>query len=272
MSTFTASDGARLVYTRLGAFTSDPIVVIPGGACRGVDYLEDLAGAVDERGAVIFHPRGTPTSGGLSNGWWSDADDVVALLDALGLPSADVIAHSAGTRLALSVAVRFAPRVRRVVQITPPATWLTGTEHDGEAIGRARGESVVDEALLSMRTEPAPGQAAFDHHRAIEGPAGYARWTEREQRHNTVGDWAWDADLAWFRGIPDDAAARVLAAGVPDVAVIGGADDIYTGREPVHRYAEILGARLIELTACGHYPWVEQPDAFRAAVRELLAR
>lgn len=115
MPTLRTSDGSPLVFTRLGALGTDPVIVVPGGPCRGVEHLEDLAGALDDRGAVVVHPRGTPTSGGRSHGRWNDADDVIALLDALSLPSADIVAHSAGTRLALAAAVRFGPRGVRAV-------------------------------------------------------------------------------------------------------------------------------------------------------------
>jgi len=57
-----------------------------------------IAGIGESAHVVVLHPRGTTRSGGLSRGWWTDADDVVALLDALHLPAASVLAHSAGTR------------------------------------------------------------------------------------------------------------------------------------------------------------------------------
>ncbi|MDC7802968.1 alpha/beta hydrolase [Sphingomonas sp. BLCC-B65] len=60
-----------------------------------------IAGIGESARVVVLHPRGTTRSGGLSRGWWTDADDVVPLLDALHLPAASVLAHSAGTRLAL---------------------------------------------------------------------------------------------------------------------------------------------------------------------------
>ncbi|WP_218683114.1 alpha/beta fold hydrolase, partial [Microbacterium sp. BF1] len=43
----------------------------------------------------------------------------------VGLESIDLVAHSAGTRLALATATQFPDRVRSMALITPPATWLT---------------------------------------------------------------------------------------------------------------------------------------------------
>lgn len=87
--------------TETGPADADPVIVLPGGPCRGPEYLSDLAGLDSTRRRVVLHPRGTPRSGGLSRGWWQDADDVAALVDALGMDAAHLIAHSAGTRLAL---------------------------------------------------------------------------------------------------------------------------------------------------------------------------
>ncbi len=270
MSTLTATDGTRIVFSWIGAPAPDPAVFVPGGPGRGVEYLEDLARDERSRAVAVLHPRGTPTTGSLSRGWWRDADDLIALLDRLGLASADVVAHSAGTRLALAAAARYPSRVRSLTLITPAATWLTTVEHDGAALGRARGDGAIDAAVLALGAEAAPGQVGFERRRAASDPAGYAHWGTRERAHATTGAWAWDAAAAWFRDIPDDAADRILAAIPSRVTVISGRDDILSGREPVRAYAAALHARLEEIESCGHYPWVEQPAAFRRALAAAL--
>ena len=134
----------------IGEPGGDPVLVLPGGACRGPEYLGDLAGLGAVRPLLVLHPRGTARTGGLSRGWWTDADDVVAVIDALGLTSADLLAHSAGTRLALATATRFPDRVRTMALVTPPARWLTGSAHDGEDLVLDRDDPVVAEAIRSL--------------------------------------------------------------------------------------------------------------------------
>lgn len=271
MSTLTSTDGTRIVFSWIGAPAPDPAVFVPGGPARGVEYLADLARDDESRAVAVLHPRGTPTTGSLSRGWWTDADDLIALLDRLGLASADIVAHSAGTRLALAAAARYPHRVRSLTLITPSASWFTTVEHDGAAIARARGDGVIDAAVLALRAETAAGQVAFDRRRAASDPAGYAHWGARERAHATAGAWAWDAAAAWFRDVPADAADRIRAAVPARVTVISGRDDILSGREPVRAYAAALNARLDEIEGCGHYPWVEQPAAFRHALSTALA-
>ncbi|MFC8191669.1 alpha/beta fold hydrolase, partial [Cellulomonas sp. NPDC057328] len=76
---------------------------------------------------------------------------------------------------------------------------------------------------------------------------------------------------AWFRHVPSDAAERVLGADLPPTCVVAGAQDVLTGVAPVEAYAAALGAELVVLDACGHYPWVERPAAFRDAVLDWWA-
>ncbi|MRG59460.1 alpha/beta fold hydrolase [Agromyces sp. CFH 90414] len=279
MQTFTARDGRTIAHHLIGSGTAgeasagvEPALVVPGGACRGVEYLEDLAGAASVRSLAVLHPRGTPSTGGRSRGWWTDADDLVDLADHLGLAQVDVVAHSAGTRLALAAAVRYPERIRSLTLVTPPAMWLTGTPWDGRAIADRRADPELEVALASLLGADPVEQADFERHRVVEGPAGYAKWTDRERAHVSVGDWELAADLAWFEGIPDDAADRVREASLPPVTVIAGDGDLLVGVAPVVAYAELLHAELVMLAECGHYPWVEQPEAFRAALGRALAR
>lgn len=254
----------------MGDAAAPPLIVLPGGPCRDPEYLEDLAGIGAYARIVVLHPRGTSQSGGLSRGWWTDADDVVALLDALGLPSAQVLGHSAGTRLALATAVRYADRVARLALVTPPATWLTGTPWDAESVGAGRAEPEVTAALAALAEPTASDDEAFVDQFQRQSPAGYARWTAIEQAHARVGAVSLAAASAWFTDIPTDGAERIRHAALPPTLVVAGDGDLLTGVQPVADYAEALGAEIVWLSDCGHYPWVEQPEAFREAVTGWL--
>ncbi|MDI3329498.1 MAG: alpha/beta hydrolase [Micrococcus sp.] len=267
----TSDDGTRLAVQLLGAGSGPPLIVLPGGPCRSPEYLEDLAGLSEVRPLAVLHPRGTPATGTLSRGWWTDAADVVAVIDALGLAQADLLAHSAGTQLALATAVQHPDRVRTLALVTPAAAWLTGTEHDGAAIAARRQEPVIAEALASMAGPEPDDEPQFQAASPIQRPAGYARWTRREQEHSPLGSTSRAAQHAWYAHTPDDAVDRIRQAGVPPTLVIGGTEDILVGDAPVRALARVLGARLEMIDDCGHYPWVEQPGAFRRLVDPWVA-
>jgi len=248
--------------------------VLPGGPCRGPEYLGDLAGVAElapDRDFVVLHPRGTPRSGGRSRGWWTDAEDIAEVIDSSGIAAVDLIAHSAGTRLALATAARFTERIRSLALVTPPASWLTGSPYDGDSLPADRDDPAVAAAILSLSHEQEP--ATEDEFRTAflrQAPASYAHWGGREQAHARVGSISLAAASAWFDDIPDDAVEVIRSAPLPPALVIGGDRDLLTGVQPVADYAAALGARLTMIGDCGHYPWVEQPDAFREVLAEWL--
>jgi pimeloyl-ACP methyl ester carboxylesterase len=267
----TTGDGTRIAVQLLGAGSGPPVIVLPGGPCRSPEYLEDLAGLAEVRPLAVLHPRGTPATGSLSRGWWADAGDVVAVLDTLGLDRADVLGHSAGAQLALATVAQYPDRVRSLLLLTPSLTWLTDTAHDGAAIAGRRTEPVITRAMASLAGPAPEDEARFQADSPIQRPAGYARWTRREQEHSPLGSTSLAASGAWSRDIPDDAVHRIRQAALPPTLVIGGTEDILVGDAPVRAGARALGARLEMIEDCGHYPWVEQPEAFRRLVDPWLA-
>ncbi|GAB3407027.1 alpha/beta hydrolase [Schumannella luteola] len=272
MEHVTAVDGVRLTVHTIGDGDAPPAIVVPGGPARGVEYLDDLAGLGADRRLVVLHPRGTPTTGGRSRGWWTDADDVVSVAGALGLAQVDLIAHSAGTRLALAVAARHPRLLSSLALVTPPSDWLSGVAHDGADLAARRGDPDVDAAWASLTGAEPADDAAFQRAWDSEAPAGYAAWTGIEQQHAGVGDMSLASVRAWFRDVPADAADRILAAARPRTLVVSGDGDLLTGVAPVRAAAAALGAELVELSGCGHYPWVERPTEFRAALADWLRR
>jgi len=260
-----SDDGTIVHYEVRGTSAGAPLLVIPGGPCRGPEYLGDLAGLSEIRPLSILHPRGTDATGGLSRGWWSDAADLIAVADALGLTDFDVLAHSAGTRLALAAAARFPGRLASLTLVTPAAAWLTDTEHDGATVASRRDEPEIRAALHSMALGPENEdefQLAWDR----EAPAGYARWGAAERSHALLGRMSLAAATAWFNGIPSDAVEQIMSAQLPPTTVIGGEEDILSGVETVKAYAAALGSGVRMIPGCGHYPWVEQPREFLACL------
>ncbi|MDY0827902.1 alpha/beta hydrolase [Microbacterium sp. BG28] len=259
-----------VALTPLGIAEGRPVLVIPGGPCRPPEYLTDFAGLGEQHPLVVLHPRGTPASGGLSRGWWTDAEDVVAAIDALGLDAIDIIGHSAGTRLSLAVATRFPHRVRSLALVTPPATWLTGTTHDGEEIVALRTDVEGIDGYASVVNDEPETQDAFEEVFHRQAPATYAHWTAAEQAHASIGRMSLAAAEAWFREIPANAVELIRTASLPPALIVGGDVDLLTGRRPVEEYAAVLGAELAMISDCGHYPWVEKPNEFRRILDEWL--
>lgn len=119
-SGYAATNGIDLYYEIHGA--GDPLVLIHGGLTTIGEmeaWLPPLAAArrviaVEMQGhghtADTDRPLSFPTL----------ADDIVALLDHLAIPRADVVGHSFGGAVALRVAIQSPDRVRRLVVVSSP--------------------------------------------------------------------------------------------------------------------------------------------------------
>jgi pimeloyl-ACP methyl ester carboxylesterase len=187
--------------------TGRTVIVLAGGAARHPSYLGDLAGIPGQRATP--HLRGvgdspapaTPEAGS----YWNQAADIETLRKHLGLPTLTLIAHSAGTRLAIAYAAQYPDRVNRMLLITPPAGYLVTVPSDADEISaHRRGEPAFDTAVAALSTMPQPGASddEFATWQETTAPAGYAAWTEKEQAHAKTGRWYPAAVFAYFSVTP----------------------------------------------------------------------
>lgn len=275
-----ADDGTRLAYTEVGS--GPPLLCVPGGPGRAAAYLEDLGGLSAGRTLVRLDNRGTGMSEVPSDPaslrFDRMAGDIDALRRHLGLEQVDVLGHSAGTLLVQVWASRNPAHVRSLVLVTPVAALQGGTRSDAAAIRAARSDQpwYPDAAAAETALSDAPRAQRQALVRARR-PFYYARWDERTQAHAASADRQSNrrAEEAFHLGTEDAdvaAVARGLRDVVAPVLVLGCALDGATGVDAVQEVAgSFPHARTVVLDDAGHFPWVEQPDAFRDAVASFLA-
>jgi pimeloyl-ACP methyl ester carboxylesterase len=262
----------------LGADSTSPLIVLAGGAARHPGYLGDLAGLSGHRQLAVPHLRGVGRSaaagiGGLGS-WWRQAGDIDRLRASLGLNRCTVLAHSAGTRLAIAYAAQFPDRLAGLALITPPASYLVEVPSDAPALRAARmAEPPFAAAVTAMDAGPdTSSEETFNAWQQAIAPLCYATWDETAHEHARVGRYALAAARAFLSGDPPaDLARRLREVGAP-VLVIAGAQDVIAGAGPVVAVAGLFpdgSAAVIE--HCGHMPWVEQPAAFREVLDPFLA-
>lgn len=280
MSTFRSTDGTRLSYEQFGA--GAPLLCLPGGPGRAASYLEDLGGLAQVRTLVLLDARGTGRSevpedpGSLR--FDRLADDVEALREHLRLDVADVLGHSAGCIVAQAWASQHPDRVGRLVLVTPSALLQGGDRGDVAGIRAARaGEPwYADAAQAEEALATAPPAQQQSLVRATR-PFFYGRWDERTQEHAAGADRQSSrrAELGFGARSEDvDTGALVvgLAAVAAPVLVVGGERDALTGVDAVQQVTSSFpAAQSVVLPRAGHFPWVDEPAAFRAAVEPFLA-
>ena len=280
MSAVVAPDGTRLAYTELGQ--GPPLLCLPGGPGRASAYLEELGGLSAERTLVRLDTRATGHSEvpaePSSLRFDRLAGDVEALREHLSLEQLDVLGHSAGCLVAQAWAAAHPERVHSLVLVTPTDRLQGGQRADVAAIRQGRqGEdwyAEAAEAQAALADAPPAQQQALV--RATR-PFFYGRWDERTQAHAATADRQSSkrAELGFGAGIEDVDLAGMLAVladlDVP-VLVLGGERDALTGVASVALVAgSFPRAQTVVLPGAGHFPWVDEPEAFRAVVSGFLA-
>ncbi|MGT2425090.1 alpha/beta fold hydrolase [Amnibacterium kyonggiense] len=252
--------------------------MLGGGPARDPDYLGDLGGLAGRRTLVVPHLRGagrTPLPGDPSRGsWWSQAGDVDALREHLGHERVTVLGHSAGTRIALAFAARFPGSLQRLVLVTPPAGDLVDVPSDVDAIRARRiGEPTYAAALAAAR-QGTPGTGDDDALTAWQrsiAPLSYAAWGPRQQEHATAGRWSAAAGRIYRTVDPPESFRADLAGVEAPVRIVAAAEDGVTGTAAPLALADLFRhGRAVALPEAGHYPWVDRPEDFLAAVGAAL--
>ena len=195
------------------------------------------------------------------------AEDVLAVLDRLGLPRAAVLGYSMGGRVALFLATVAPERVTALVlESASPGIAETGERAARAARDAALADAIERDGVAAFidRWERLP---LFATHAGL--PAG-TRTALRAQRlvHSARG-------LAnSLRGLGQGAQpplwARLPALAVPVMVLAGALDARYAAlsREMSRR---MPNARLAVIPGAGHTVHLEQPEAFQRAILEFLA-
>jgi pimeloyl-ACP methyl ester carboxylesterase len=277
---FNAPDGTRLAVHVIGS--GAPLICVPGGPGRASAYLEDLAGLSADHTLLRFDLRGTGESElpleRESLTFPRLADDIEVLRENRGLETMDVLAHSAGSFVSLVYAARHPERISHLVLVTPSGRGFGEVDDDIRAIRASRSHEPwypeVKEIEAELELMPPERRQRLD--RGLR-PYSYARWDERTQAHAASTD-AQMSLRATAGFVPEDFHDSVaptlerLKVMTASTLIIVGRTDGLTGVRAGHIIAERLpNARVVELADCGHYPWVEVPEAFRETVLSFLA-
>lgn len=110
------STGINLYYESHGH--GEAIVFIPGTGFAGNVWIESQVEELAPSHQVIVHdPRGCGRSTHAKGVYTIDlmGNDVVALLEHLGVPQAHVIGHSMGGRIGLSIALNFPGKIKSLI-------------------------------------------------------------------------------------------------------------------------------------------------------------
>jgi pimeloyl-ACP methyl ester carboxylesterase len=250
--------GARIFYRDTGG-SGAPVILLHAatGSSRVWEYQVPALAAAGYR-AIAFDRRGwgrtTILSAELPPG--TAADDLLGLLDQLGLDRVHLAGTAAGASVALDFALSYPRRVRSLVI--------------ANAIG---GVQDADYLELGRRIRPPQFDALPPEFREL-GPsyragnaAGTQRWVELEKRSRPPGPPAPPQPL---RNRMTFALLESLQA--PTLLMTGEAD-LYAPPPVLQLFAaRIKGSETSIVPEAGHSAYWEQPEVFNRAVLSFLAK
>lgn len=247
----------------LGPDEGMPILLIHGLAGSSLTEWYQLAPklATDRRIIVVDHRgHGLSARGDLRFEVADDADDLVGVLDALGVRQVDVVGYSMGGVIAQALAMRNPDRVAKLVLIATFAThsrsykWLRRV---GTVLARAWerltgfGAAEVRSGYLIAR-----GAVRPEH----------ARWMWRETLRNDVES----GSQATFALLRFDSRDWVGKLDLETLVVIPSSDFLVPTKWQ-HDLAEAIpGAKVLEVDGAGHELVWTHADLVADAVREFL--
>jgi len=245
-----------------------PAVLVHGSFRGGRDtFREQLALAAEYRVLVVDRRGFGRSPSTAQDGWPSDTEDLVALLDEVG--PAHLVGHSYGAVVALLAAVRVPEQLLSLVAIEPPAFEL------------ARGDEAADETTAAMKP-------VYDRASELTTAEFVHEWARtRGMSRDRIDAWLasfgeaeWSAAEATRRERwPGDAPIRLdllARGGFPTVVVTGGYDGHTRGGRDFAAVCRTLangvGARLVVFERSMHAPQLEEPEAFNRLLAELWRR
>lgn len=267
---FPGPDGTRLAHHLVG--DGEPLVCLPGGPMLDSAYLGDLGGLSARHALVRLDPRGTGESAVPDDPATYRCDrqvaDVEALRVHLGLDRLDLLAHSAGSAVALQYAAAHPDRVGRLVLVCPSVrvVGLEITDADRREVAeKRRGEPWFPAAFAAFERiwagTPTPADWAaitpFTHGRWDADRQARAAW--EDGRRNDEAAAGYYAD-----GAVDPAATRAALARLDaPVLVVAGEYDVALPPARAAEYAGLFGrAGSVVLPGAGHSPWLDDPAGF----------
>jgi pimeloyl-ACP methyl ester carboxylesterase len=245
-------DGHETYYWTQGA--GEPILLLHGWGSSGESFAGVAEALEDEFALHAVDLPGFGWSAPPPAAWASSdyAAHVDRFMEVAGLPSAHVLGHSFGGRVAIGLAARFPQRVRKLVLVASAGIrpGRTAGYYFRVAVAKAAGRA-FSPALWGRRGERLR-EAAI----ARVGSRDYLR--------------AGRLRPTFVKVVNEDVRPCLPRIEAPTLIVWGSAD-----REIPEAAARIMargirGARLEILDGAGHFPFLERPDQFAGLVRAFL--
>ncbi|HZX71145.1 MAG TPA: alpha/beta hydrolase [Rhodanobacter sp.] len=232
--------GASLYYATLGK--GSPVLLLHGSLGSSDDWGHQVAALAAHHTVIVMDSRGQGRSTRDARPFSYDlmADDVVALLDKLGIAKVDVVGWSDGANIGLDLAMRHPARIGKLFAFGANAN-VSGMSGDPEK------QPIFPLVMARMS-------------------ADYARLSPTPKMFEAL---AGQMSTMWATE-PDWSDAQLAAITSPVWIVDGDHEEFIKREHTEHLAATIPGAGLLILPDVSHFAPLQAPALFNAAVLQFL--
>jgi proline iminopeptidase len=265
LTQFTAPDGVTLHYSTMGS--GAPVIVLSGGPGLSIEYMMPVGRDVSRHAkAIMLEQRGTGHSSlekldASTLSIAKEVEDIDALRAHLGVEKIRVLGHSWGGMLAMAYAAAHPDRVAKLILVEPGGPTLDfGPAFVKRLEAKYTGEELDEVAYWQGHRAAAKTLAVktpayfYDPRKARE----FVKLISEESYNPRVNGILFGEMLKKF-----DLREGLRAVTAP-VVVIQSRQDPLNALDDIRK--AMPQAKVIWIDHAGHYPWVEQPAAFRRAI------
>jgi pimeloyl-ACP methyl ester carboxylesterase len=272
MPKISAADGTKLYIEEIG--TGTPVVFVHEYAGDYRSFEPQLRYFSRQHRCVTYSQRGYPPSDVPSDpARYSQAiarDDVIAVMDALGIAKAHVVGHSMGAYTALHVGIKYPQRCLSVTAAGCGwgSTANAATREAMKVLAADTGKMFAQEGIAAAAAKyaDAPMRQAFKN----KDPRGWAEFARMLAEHSAEGHAHTMLNLQLKRPTLWEMEDELKTFSVPLLVIVGDEDDLcLDGSVFLKRTAPT--AALLVIPRAGHTINSEEPAAVNAALAELFA-
>jgi pimeloyl-ACP methyl ester carboxylesterase len=235
-----AVNGISIYYAVYGQ--GAPVILLHGGLANADYWGNQIKALMPRRMVIVMDSRGHGRSTRDTRPYGYDlmADDVVALLDFLNVPKADVVGWSDGGILGLDLAIRHKDRVGRIFAFAAN-TVPSGVKDDVE-------KNPTFAAFIK--------RAGDEYRTHASTPEEYDAFVEQISK-------MWASEPNWTD-------AQLQAISAPVLVVDGDHDEAIKREHTEYIAATVPHAGLLILPNASHFAFLQDPELFNFAMLHFL--
>jgi pimeloyl-ACP methyl ester carboxylesterase len=259
-------DGIR-VFVQDSSTGGRPVVLVPGVGMDHRVWARQVEVLAEGHRVLCVDQRGHGSSDKPLDGYDVErlAQDLMTVLRRLHVTDCTLVGWSFGGQVAFRAAAENPGRIAQLVLVG--SNGVRASRSDGFPFGRPaeEGEQWMVSAERRDRVAARRATIAAGFHRPPEPSV----LSELVQISLAMPSWA---AVACYRSmLHTDLTGVIDKVTLPVLQIIGANDPAHSAKGARWLNEQLHDAELVELAECGHYPMLESPSAFDAALRRFVA-